>query len=264
MEKIVEHTIDSVLVAVERGVIGVAGIFPEKEHYLREILEKEQREYLKDASKYASLELKKVSENDLKSKFRRIVKIIIDHEKTGEIDIVALRKIFTDKEIRMSFPMFADLLPHPNEEIYENTQIKYNEFLRSGLTSRNILSAMTNFNQAKSFERKALTIVDQPQKLSVNAYISLTEGLVSFCQGILSKEGVYFEEALKKFDEAVDVIPSAHFPLRLFSEALTNEDENERRNKISNAKKVASSSKSQNKNPMEKYLIDFMLKFAEG
>lgn len=208
--------------------------------------------------------IKKVTTDEVKARFRGLVNSMIKKGKKHDIDIVALQKIFTNQEIRTYFPVFSSMLPSPKTEMVESVTRSYMDILKTGLVSSDLFSAMANFNKAKAYGRQALPLVEPPQKLLVNAFISLTESLVFFCQGLIENEKVCFEETIQKLDEAVDIIPTAHYPLKLLSRALSTEDDSKRKTKISDAKKIASTSISQDRTPMENDLINFFLRFAEA
>jgi hypothetical protein len=209
-----------------------------------------------------NVQVRKVTEEEIKSRFRE--NIVSTLKSGGDIDSLAVQKIFSNQEIRLYFPQLARSLPSPQVEMVESSNKKLRSSLRTGFLAIDVLSAMSYFNMAKTAGRYILPLVNPPQKMLVRAYISLAEGLVVFCQGLIENEKIFFEEAMQKMDESVDIIPTVNYPLKLFLRALLTEDESNRRSKITDARRISSEVISRGVTPLEKDLTTFFLKFVEG
>jgi len=209
-----------------------------------------------------NVQVRKVTEEEIKSRFRE--NIISTFKSGGDVDVLAVKKIFSNQEIRLYFPQLARSLPSPQTEMVESSNKKLMGSFRTGFSATDVLSAMSNFNRAKTAGRYILPLVNPPQKMLVKAYISLAEGLVVFCQGLIENEKIFFEEAMQKMDESVDIIPTVNYPLKLFLRALLTEDESQRSIKLSDARRISSEVISRDVTPLERDLTNFFLKFVEG
>ena len=258
-------------VALDRGVLYYSSYMSWTSGYVSEIklihgnvLEEWKRIAQRGGykGKEENVQVRNVTEEEIKSRFRQ--NIVSALKKGGDIDISAVQKIFSNQEIRLYFPQLANTLPSPEVEMVESSNKKLLSSLRYGFSATDVLSAMSNFNRAKTAGRYILPLVNPPQKMLVKAYISLAEGLVVFCQGLIENEKIFFEEAMQKMDESVDIIPTVNYPLKLFLRALLTEDESNRRSKLADARRISSEVISRDVTPLEKDLTTFFLKFVEG
>jgi len=279
METIVEESEGSVsptgsfgiasrnVVAVERGVIYRWSYLTwSGDFYTLKVLEGSGLERYKSLAQSGGghdVIVRKVSESGLKSEFREIIIDMIEDGAVNDIDIEAVKKIFSNSEIRTYFPVLARMIPSAEIEYVEESNKNLLNYLYQGLTKSDLTLALADFNRARSFARQALILVQPPQKILMKSLTSLIEGLIAFCQGMIEKERVYFEEVAHKLDEAVDVIPAAQFPLKIISKSLSRENPEERREGIAKGKKLAIQILSKEHTRLEDYIIRFFIKFTE-
>ncbi len=206
------------------------------------------------------IEVRKVPHEEIKSSFRESILSTIRNR--GDIDINAVQKIYSNQEIRQHFPQLSRSLPSPQVEMMKNSNRQLIKSLGSGFYATDILSAMAHFNKAKTSGRYILPMMKPPHKMVIKAYISLAEGLVLLCQGLIENEKIFFEESMHKMDESLDIIPAVNYPLKLFLRAMLTEDKNYRRRKLDDARRISSEMISKNVTDLERDLTKFFLKYV--